>query len=223
MPDSIPSNKPEDNLHLRKLWKIARWLAVITVFYNIAEGLVSVFFGLSDETLSLFGFGLDSFIEVMSGIGVWHMIARVMKRGDLEEKRDAFERSALRLTGISFYVLTAGLVLTVVYNVVTGHKPETTFWGIVISSISILTMTFLMSAKIKVGKKLASDAIIADAHCTRTCLYLSVILLLSSVLYQIFRIGYIDSLGAIGIAYYAFREGRESMEKAAGKECCEKD
>jgi divalent metal cation (Fe/Co/Zn/Cd) transporter len=76
-----------------------------------------------------------------------------------------------------------------------------------------------MTAKIRTGKKLGSDAIVADAHCTRTCLYLSVILLLSSALYQIFRIGYIDSLGAVGIAYYAFQEGREAMEKAKGKEC----
>jgi len=55
-----------------------------------------------------------------------------------------------------------------------------------------------MSAKIRVGRKLESDAIIADAHCTRTCLYLSVILLLASVLYQILKIGYIDSAGAKG-------------------------
>jgi divalent metal cation (Fe/Co/Zn/Cd) transporter len=209
----------EEHKNLEKLWKTALALAVITVFYNIVEGLVSVFFGISDETLSLFGFGLDSFIEVMSGIGVWHMIVRVMKSSGSEEDRDKFEKTALRVTGISFYILCAGLILTVAYNVVTGHKPETTVWGIVISSISIVTMAFLMSAKIRVGRKLGSDAIVADAHCTRTCLNLSVILLLASVLYQIFRIGYIDSLGAIGIAYYAFREGREAMEKAKGKEC----
>ncbi len=212
---------PGDDQNLKKLWNMALWLAKITVFYNIIEGLVSVFFGYSDETLSLFGFGLDSFIEVVSGIGVWHMIMRVMKSANPGKDRDAFEKKALRITGISFYILTAGLVLTVAYNIVTGNKPETTFWGIVISSISILTMTGLMLAKIKVGRELGSDAIIADAHCTRTCLYLSVILLLASVLYAIFKIGYIDSAGAIGIAYYAFREGREAMEKAKGKECCE--
>jgi len=220
MTNNIKQPKTGDPQILKKLWNIALELAVVTVFYNIVEGLVSVFFGISDETLSLFGFGLDSFIEVMSGIGIWHMIVRVMKRGDLGENRDAFEKNALRITGISFYVLTAGLILTVIYNVVTGHKPQTTFWGIVISSISILTMIILMLAKLNVGRKLDSDAIIADAHCTRTCVYLSVILLLASVLYEIFKIGYIDSMGAIGIAYYAFREGKEAMDKAKGKECC---
>ena len=212
----------ENPRHLKKLWNFALLLAVITVFYNILEGLVSVFFGISDETLTLFGFGLDSFIEVMSGIGVWHMITRIKNNSSSgDDRRDAFERTALRITSISFYILTAGLIITVIYNVFTHHIPQTTFWGIVISSISILTMIILMLAKINVGRKLDSDAIIADAHCTRTCVYLSIILLLASVLYEIFRIGYIDSVGAIGIAYYAFKEGKEAMEKAKGKECCD--
>ncbi|OGC43552.1 hypothetical protein A2Y85_07605 [candidate division WOR-3 bacterium RBG_13_43_14] len=215
--------------NLNKLWDIALLLAVITVFYNMLEGLVSVFFGISDETLSLFGFGLDSFIEVMSGIGIWHMIIRIKRshnydgplQSNIQAKRDAFEKTALRITGISFCILTVGLILTVIYNIITNHKPETTFWGIVISLISIVTMVILMTVKIRVGRQLKSDAIIADAHCTKTCIYLSIILLVASVLYEIFKIGYIDSVGAIGIAFYAYKEGKEAMDKAKGKQCCE--
>ena len=62
-----------------KLWRAALWAALITIFYNIFEGIVSVIFGYSDETLSLFGFGLDSFVEVISGLGVFHMIIRINK------------------------------------------------------------------------------------------------------------------------------------------------
>lgn len=202
----------------KKMWNIALILAVITVFYNILEGLVSIYFGVADETLALFGFGIDSFIEVMSGIGVWHMIIRIKNNNN--ENRDSFEKTALTITGISFYILTAGLMITMVYNIYMGHKPQTTFWGIIISLVSILTMIFLMRSKLSIGKKLNSDAIIADANCTRTCVYLSVILLISSILYQIFKIGYIDSAGALGIAYYAFKEGKESIEKSKGKKCC---
>ena len=74
-----------------------------------------------------------------------------------------------------------------------------------------------MLSKIKIGKKLNSHAIIADAHCTKTCVYLSIILLVSSVLFQIFKIGYIDTIGALGIAYFAFKEGKEFIEKSKGK------
>ena len=172
-------------MNINKLWKRALLLAVITVFYNIIEGLVSVYFGYTDETLSLFGFGLDSFVEVVSGIGVWHMIIRIKNNND---QKDVFEKIALKITGLSFYTLTFGLIVTVIYNTYNNNKPTTTIWGIIISLISILTMIFLTRVKLNVGKKLNSDAIIADANCTKTCVYLSIVLLLSSILYEIFRI-----------------------------------
>lgn len=194
------------------LIKIALLLSLITIIYNIGEGLVSIFFGLKDETLALFGFGADSFVEVISGLGIFHMIIR-MKNGTVEQ-RDGFERTALQITGFSFYILTAGLVLGVAMNLVLGNKPETTFAGIIISAVSILTMYFLMRSKLKVGKKLNSDAIVADANCTKTCFYLSFILLVSSLSYEILKISYLDIAGSIGIAVFAFREGKESFEKS---------
>ena len=202
-----------------KLWRAALWAALITIFYNIFEGIVSVIFGYSDETLSLFGFGLDSFVEVISGLGVFHMIIRINKNKD---KRDLFEKIALRITGFSFYLLMAGLIITAILNIINKSHPSTTFWGIVISIISILTMSFLMKFKMNIGKKLNSNSIIADANCTKTCIYLSIILLISSILYEIFKIGYFDSIGALGIAFYAFKEGKEAFEKAKRPDfdCC---
>lgn len=194
------------------LIKIALLLSLITIIYNIAEGLVSIFFGLKDETLALFGFGADSFVEVISGLGIFHMIIR-MKNGSVEQ-RDEFERTALRITGFSFYLLTAGLVLGAVINLISGNKPNTTFVGIIISTISILTMYFLMRYKLNVGKKLNSDAIVADANCTKTCFYLSFILLISSLSYEILKISYLDIAGSIGIALFAYKEGKESFEKS---------
>jgi divalent metal cation (Fe/Co/Zn/Cd) transporter len=199
----------------KNLWNSVLLLAVITVFYNIFEGLVSVFFGVTDETLALFGFGIDSVIEVLSGFGIWHMVIRI--RNNKGENIDDFQKTALRITGISFYILSISLILTVAYNMYTGHKPETTFWGIIVSSISILTMIILTSLKLNVGKRLHSDAVIADANNTKACVYLSILLLASSLLYEIFKIGYIDSIGALGIAFYAFKEGREAVEKSKGE------
>lgn len=204
-------------MNKNKLWNIALVLAIITVFYNVVEGGVSVYFGAADETLSLFGFGLDSFIEVLSGIGIWHMIVRI--RHTKEENRDFFEKRALKITGVAFYLLAVGLIVTVMINSIAGHKPVTTFWGIMVAIVSIISMVILTKAKLYIGRNLNSSAIIADANCTKTCLYLSVILLFSSVFYMIFNMGYIDSLGALGMVYYAYKEGRESFEKAKGNAC----
>jgi divalent metal cation (Fe/Co/Zn/Cd) transporter len=200
-----------------KLYRRALWLAKITVLYNIIEGLVSVAFGFNDETLSLFGFGLDSFVEVISGIGIWHMIARITAAQS--DDPDAFEKTALKITGTAFYLLSAGLMISSGISLYQGHHPDTTFWGIVISLISIFTMWILIHFKLQAGKALGSDAVIADANCTKTCLYLSFVLLAASLGYEFTGFGGIDAIGATGIAIFAFREGREAFEKAQGKSC----
>jgi len=199
--------------------KYAFTLSLITIFYNLAEGIISVYFGANDETLALFGFGVDSFVEVISGIGIAHMIVR-MKYSRVEN-RDAFEKTALRITGTAFYLLAIGLIVGSVLNIINNVKPESTLPGIIIAVISIATMYWLMTSKLKVGKALHSDAIIADANCTKTCFYLSFILLASSGLYEFFNIAYFDILGSLGIAYFAFKEGREAFEKVkSGKLMC---
>jgi len=196
----------------KKLLRIALILAIITIVYNIAEGLFSVFFGVSDDTLALLGFGVDSFVEVISGIGVLHMVIRMQH--SKADTHDKFERQALRITGTAFYLLTIGLIVGSLINVFKGIKPETTIAGIIISSISIVTMYFLMKAKLRIGRKLNSDAIIADANCTKTCFYLSFILLGSSLLFELFGIRWFDIIGSLGIAWFAFAEGREAFEKS---------
>ncbi|MBR9998139.1 MAG: hypothetical protein KFF73_04170 [Cyclobacteriaceae bacterium] len=203
----------------RKLLNLAMLLSIITIVYNLAEGALSTFFGASDETLALFGFGADSFVEVISGTGIAHMIWR-MKRSPVE-KRDGFEITALRITGFAFYLLTFGLIAGSAIVILTGTKPETTLAGIIISGISIITMYFLYRTKLDVGNKLDSAPMVSDAKCTKTCFYLSFILLGSSLLYEIFGIPLVDVLGSLGIAWYAFREGREAFEKAKnGKVTC---
>ena len=82
-----------------KLNKRASLLAIITIVYNLVEGIVSVFFGAADETLSLFGFGIDSFVEVLSGIGIWNMVRRM--KNDPDADSGPFEKRALQITGIS--------------------------------------------------------------------------------------------------------------------------
>lgn len=204
-----------DTLNLKdtKYWlQIAFALSLVTIFYNIAEGIISVIYGAKDDTLALLGFGIDSFVEVISGIGVAHMIFRMRKTAVIEH--DAFEQQALRITGTAFYLLTIGLLLGIILTLYNHTVPETTLAGIIIAGISICTMYFLMHYKLKIGRILQSGAIISDAQCTRTCLYLSIILLISSLLYEWVHISYVDLAGSLGIAWFAFSEGREAFEKA---------
>jgi len=202
--------------HHRNLLRGAMGLAVITIVYNMGEGIVSVILGLSDETLALFGFGVDSFVEVVSGIGILHMVIR-MRRSSVQE-RDRFEATALRVTGIAFYFLAAGLLGGGAVSIVTSRAPDTTVPGMIISAISLVTMWILIRYKLRVGKALDSDAIIADAHCTRACLRLSLVLLASSGIYALTGWGFVDALGSFGIGVLAVFEGREALQKARTRE-----
>lgn len=196
----------------KKLYTSALWLSLFTIGYNLVEGLVSMFFGYEDETLALFGFGVDSFIEVLSGLGILQMVMRI--RNNPDSPVSDFEVTALRITGWGFYILSAGLLAGITLNLVSHHKPESTLWGTIISSVSILVMLWLVLSKKKVGKKLNSGPILADAQCTLVCIYMSLVLLISSAVYEWTGFTYADVIGAAGLIVFSLREGREAMEKA---------
>lgn len=201
-------------INLDRYFQVALWLGYFTIFYNLLEGLVSVFFGARAEALTLFGFGVDSFIEVISGIGIVVMVLRI--RRSPETARTAFESTALRVTGTSFYLLAAGLAVSAVYNILTGHTPKTTLPGVIISLVSISIMTALVLGKRRIGSTLHSEPILEDAECSLMCVYMSIILLASSLIFRLTGFGLIDSIGALGLIYFSFHEGRESFKKARG-------
>lgn len=201
----------------QKLYNTAFQLSLFTIFYNILEGIVSMILGIEDETLTLFGFGADSFIEVISGIGIAAMIIRI--RRNPETSKSKFEINALRITGTSFFLLSTGLLAGIVLNIMNQNKPRTTIWGVIISVASIVVMIWLMRVKRGVGRKLDSDAIIADANCTKVCVYMSLVLLISSLIYELTGFAYADAIGAAGLLYFSISEGKEAFEKARGKEC----
>jgi divalent metal cation (Fe/Co/Zn/Cd) transporter len=207
-------------IRVNRLYKLAYQLSLFTIFYNLIEGIISIMLGYKDETLTLFGFGFDSFIEVMSGIGIAMMLLRIKQSP--KGPKSTFEIKALKTTGTAFYLLSAGLFVGIVLNLIHHHKPETTIWGVIISLVSIAVMTWLMNAKKNIGKKLNSEPIIADANCTKICVYMSLVLLASSLVYELTGFVYADIIGAAGIIYFSISEGKEAFEKAKGKECsCE--
>lgn len=221
--EKVYNSQELDNTSRKRLYTIALFLAIFTILYNLIEGIIATWFGYEDESITLFGFGVDSFIELISGLGIAHMVIRMQMHPTAN--RDPFERTALRITGVAFYLLVVGLTITAVYNLWTGHKPLTTMWGVIIAVISILVMLGLIYGKTNVGMKLQSEAMLADARCTKVCIYMSVILLVSSGIYELTNVSWIDAVGTLGLAWFSFREGKECFEKAASETltCCDHD
>jgi divalent metal cation (Fe/Co/Zn/Cd) transporter len=215
--DALSTRTPLDADSAR-LYRQAFILALLTIILSILESVFAVYFGERDGSLTLFGFGIDSVIETISGVGIAHMILRI--RMDPTSPRDRFETTALTITGVSFHLLAFGLAVTSVQKIVQGQQPETTMSGIIISIVSMAFMALLMRAKLKVGGALHSAPIIADAHCTRICIWMSVVLLLASAAYELTGFSYVDIIGSLSLAYLSFREGRESLEKAKHNTVC---
>lgn len=203
----------------QRYWTYAWWLALATVAYNILEAYVALWFGVEDEALALFGFGADALIEVVSALGVAHYIARLRKNGS--SQRDQFERTALRITGGAFYALCVVLSISAALSIIYGHVPQTTIPGLVISGISLASMWALIRGKIHVGTVLGSAPIIADANCSRVCMQMSIVLLVSSAVYELTGLGMIDAVGALGLVWYSWKEGRECFAKARGMQVCD--
>jgi divalent metal cation (Fe/Co/Zn/Cd) transporter len=195
-----------------KEYRTALLLSAFTIIFNVIEGIVSLWFGYRGETLTLFGFGIDSFIEVISALGVYVMIKRIINNPDSPPHR--FERTALKITGSAFYLLSIGLAVGIIINLYNGYKPEATLPGVIIALISIVLMQLLIYGKLNIGRKLNSAPIIADANCTKACVYMSVVLLSASLINELTGISYIDSLGTLGIIWFSVKEGKEAFEKS---------
>ena len=123
------------------------------------------------------------------------------------------EVRALKVTGTAFYLLSLGLLAGIIVNLLNHHKPETTLWGVIISAVSILVMLWLLAAKKRVGKALHSEPILADASCTKICIYMSLVLLASSLIYELTGFAYADVIGAAGLVYFSISEGKEAFRR----------
>lgn len=205
-------------METNKLYNRALLLAQFVVIYNIIEGIISMYLGYENESLTLFGFGADSFIEVASNLGVIYMIRRIQKNPNSD--KSVFEIKALKITGWGFYLLSISLLIGIINNIYTKQHPTNTIFGVIISLLSITIMAYVSYNQLNIGKQLNSQPIISDAKCTIICIYMSIVLLVSSVVYYFTGFAHTDSLGALCLIYFSLQEGKECFEKAKGKSTC---
>src|SRR5690348_3149864 len=148
-------------------------LEYFTIAWNFLEGLVAVLAGAFAGSISLVGFGVDSFIEVTSGGALlWRLIL------DAEtQQRERIEKLTLRIVGVCFFALAAYVSYEAVSTLVGKRAPERSLPGIVLACFSLVVMPLLSRAKRRVAAHLKSAALHADARQTEFCTYLSAILL----------------------------------------------
>jgi len=188
-------------------------LEYFTVVWNSLEGLVAVIAGVAAGSISLVGFGLDSFIEVTSGATLFW---RMSVDADVQS-RERNERLSLRIVSMCFIVLAIYIAYEAVSDLIAQKPPEHSIPGIILACVSLIVMPILSRAKKKVGADLGSAAMKADAKQTDFCVYLSVILLAGLVLNALLGWWWADPIAALVMAPIVAKEGVDGVKTKA---CC---
>ena len=195
----------------KNLRKKAFILSVFTVSYNIIEGIVSVIAGILSNSIALKGFGIDSFVESISGaVMIWRFKKRDVTTDEEEEK---VERIAQKLVAISFFILSAYILYESISKLYFKEITEPSLLGLIIIIMSIIVMPVLFYLKHKTGKSLGSKSLIADAKETLACLFLSIAVLLGILLNFFFGFWQADPITAIVIAGYLIFEGIKTLRE----------
>lgn len=189
-------------------------LAWFTVAYNLLEGMVSLFFGLSDGSVALWGFGLDSLVEVASALVVlWRL------RGDLQARATERERRATLAIGALFLLLALSILGGAVLQLRAGRHPDTTLPGILIALASLAFMVWLWRSKLEVARQLDSSALAGDAACSLACIQLSTVLLAGSAVFAAWpRLWWADAVAGLLLAGLIAREGAAMIRAARAPE-----
>ena len=187
------------------LYKKALSLSYFTVGYNITEGVVSIVAGLLADSIALVGFGLDSFVESLSGsVMIW----RLRKHGKIsEEDEEKVEKRAVRFVAYTFFILGAYVLYKSVEKLHLHEIPNPSLLGILIAIISIIVMPILFYVKYQTGKSMGSKSLVADSKETLACVFLSGALLIGLGLNYLHGLWQADPIAGLVIVLYLGKEG----------------
>ncbi len=200
-----------------RLHKRALSLSYFTVGYNISEGIVSILAGILADSIALVGFGLDSFVESLSG-GV--MIWRLRKHGKIsEEQEERVEKKAVRLIGYTFFILGAYVLYESIEKLYLHEIPDPSLLGIVIAVISIIVMPMLFYLKYQTGKSMGIRSLVADSKQTLACVFLSGALLVGLGLNYLYGFWQGDPIVGLVIVIYLAKEGYTVLKEGGLCSC----
>jgi divalent metal cation (Fe/Co/Zn/Cd) transporter len=194
--------------------KRGRRLEYFTIVWNTLEGLIAVAAGALAGSISLVGFGIDSFIEVTSGAT---LLWRISVDADVE-RRERNEKLSLRIVGLCFIALAIYVTYEGFADLIRKTAPEHSIPGIALACVSLIVMPILSRAKKSVGNALNSPAMKADARQTDFCVYLSAILLAGLVLNAALGWWWADPIAALIMVPIVAKEGFDGIK---ARTCCE--
>jgi len=186
-------------------------LSYLTVGYNVVECLLALLAGYLAGSIALVGFGLDSFVESLSGgVMIWRFRHAASLEAEEEERR---ERRAVRLVGWTFLALAAYVLYESMKKLYFQEPPAPSLLGIVIAAVSLLVMPALFYVKYRTGRALNSLSLMADAKQTLACAWLSLALLIGLGLNYVWGVWQADPVIGLVIVAFLVREGYLTLKE----------
>lgn len=201
-----------------RLKRRALVLSILSLAYNVLEGLVAVWLGWLAGSIALIGFALDSLAESLSAaVMVWRFGHR---RQMTEDEEDQVEGRAVVLVGWTFLILGGYVMYESLTKLFAHEPPSPSFWGMVMAAVSLVIMPGLAYWKRRLGEALGSRCLVADSKETLVCSWLSASLLAGLGLNYLWGLWWADPVVGLVIVFYLFREGYELlMGEAEGEGC----
>jgi len=186
-------------------------LSLVTVVWNVLEGIIAVTAGSMSRSVALIGFGIDSFVETASAVTVAWRLKRELRTRD-ESDAARIEERAARIAGALLLALALYILLDAGRRLAGfGEHAGKSPLGIGITALSLAVMPFLGMAKLRTARALGSRALRVDAYETIACAWLSLTTLAGLVLNALFGWWWADPVAALVLVPLIAREGLEGL------------
>ena len=197
----------------------AKFLAAITIGWNLIEAIVALFAAHTSGSVALAGFGLDSTIETLSagivGFRFWSE-----SRGAAAEKNEVLEHRSARLVGILLLILACYIIFEAAQRLLgLGSEAKESIVGIILAAVALIVMPQLARAKYNSAKVLNSKAMKAEAFQSLTCAWMAGATLLGLGLNALFHWAWADPLAGILFVPSIVKEGIDALKGELCTDC----
>ena len=191
-------------------------LEIATVVWMAAEAAIALIAGLMARSVLLAAFGLDSVVELLSGLVLlWRLSAE--SRGADTERLERTELLTARISAALLLVLCAFVVVTSLVGLFLGFRPEDSVVGIAVAAVALVAMPMLALAKTRANRLIASASLRADIAETVTCAYLAGVTLVGVAVSMLLGLWWVQYVCALALLIWLIPETREALEAARGE------
>jgi divalent metal cation (Fe/Co/Zn/Cd) transporter len=190
-------------------------LEVVTVVWMTAEAGIALVAGLMAGSVLLVAFGLDSVVELLSGVVLlWRLSAESGGAGI--EKVELLEVFTARISAGLLVLLCGFVVVTSLAGLATGFRPGDSVLGVAVAAVAVVAMPMLALAKTRANRLIGSASLRADIAETITCSYMAGVTLVGVGLGMVLGLWWVQYVGALALLIWLVPETREAFEAARG-------